>query len=168
MRKRSEGKIKYKKSFARLFDPSTFIEDEQNISREDYAEGVEAQHLFIKRAKRVDRLLEMGKASPFLKFITKCNDNHVVPCPMGMISTRKNPQRNDLNAEGYRMGDIYAEALGKGLKLTNRPLRVVRMAGNRLSTKGAGPLINTLSPELTELDLSRNPLIGQKSYMQLG
>ncbi len=61
--------MEYKKSFARLFDPTTFIDDEQNMSQEDYAEGEEAWKVFSTRIERADRLAEMNKLSPFVKFI---------------------------------------------------------------------------------------------------
>ena len=52
------------------------------------------------------------------------------------------------------MGDEYAEALGVSLKKVSRPILVLEMANNRLSSKGMEPIVNMLKPDLTDLDLS--------------
>ena len=66
------------------------------------------------------------------------------------------------------MGDVYAEAIGKGLQVNNRPLKIVQLSGNRMGCKGATPFMKTFSTELTELDLSKNPNIGPSTYLELG
>ncbi len=63
------------------------------------------------------------------------------------------------------MGDAYAKALGEGIKGYSKGLAVLNLANNRLTDKGAIPLLKYLKKsEIVELDLSFNPLIGVNSY----
>lgn len=62
------------------------------------------------------------------------------------------------------MGDDYAQALGEGIKGGNKKVTVLNLCNNRLTDKGAIPVIKALTKEVTEMDFSSNPLIGIQSY----
>jgi hypothetical protein len=42
---------------------------------------------------------------------------------------------------GYKMGDAYAQALGAGIKDFAKSVTVLNLSNNRLSDKGAIPLL---------------------------
>ena len=62
------------------------------------------------------------------------------------------------------MGDAYAQALGEGIKGFNKDITILNLSNNRLSDKGAFPVLTSLSKEVIEIDLSNNPMIGLPSY----
>jgi len=55
------------KSFAKLFEPTTFIQ-EDDPSFEDELEGEEAKGMFFKKGKNIERMIQRRKESPFTKF----------------------------------------------------------------------------------------------------
>eukprot|EP00347_Sterkiella_histriomuscorum_P007903 403347122 len=151
------------KSFAKLFDPTTFIQEDEP-SYEDEVEGEEAKVLFYKKGSKLNRIIQSKKESPFTKYFQKCNFNHVIPQPMGIVNQR-NYKRSSVQTAGYKMGDNYAQALGESLKrTTNHPI-IVNLSINRLTDKGAVPILNSLSNDIQELDLSQNPLLKIQSYI---
>lgn len=56
------------KSYAKIFETTTFIEEDQD-SYEDDVEGVDAKMLFYKKSKNLHKMIEKQKDSPFLKFL---------------------------------------------------------------------------------------------------
>lgn len=80
------------KSYAKIFEPTTFIAEDED-SYEDEVAGIEAKILFYKKSKNLHKMIDKSKDSPFLKFLQKCNNNHLVPQPLGLL----NPKRMDRN-----------------------------------------------------------------------
>ena len=62
------------------------------------------------------------------------------------------------------MGDLQAQAIGNGLRLSKQKIVSLNMASNRLTNKGAVPLISSINPDLEELDLSHNPCMKLATY----
>ena len=65
----------------------------------------------------------------------------------------------------YKMGDVYAKALSKGLAHISS--EAVNLCDNRLTEKGSLSLIATLKPVVRFLDLSYN-IIGPRVAIKLG
>jgi len=107
-----------RKSFARIFDPTTVIEDD-NPSFEEECEGEKAKLLFFKKSSKLHKLKDYKGASPFLDYIHSCNQNHMIPAPLYLLGTRASTHRGTVNSEGFRMGDQYALALSWGMANTS-------------------------------------------------
>ena len=43
--------------------------------------------LFYKKGKRLNKILEMQKESPFVKFLERCKAKNIVPNPIGIINS---------------------------------------------------------------------------------
>ena len=74
-------------SYAKIFDPTTFIAENQ-ISFEDETKGMEAKMLFFEKSKDLNKQIDYKKESPFVRFIQKCKDNNIVPKPVGLVHPR--------------------------------------------------------------------------------
>ena len=65
------------------------------------------------------------------------------------------------------MGDMYAEALGGGMKTAKYKTKRLNVERNRLSCKGARAILQGLNEEIQELNLGHNPQIGLEAYRLL-
>ncbi len=85
----------------------------------------------------------------------KCEDFNILLSPFGMASMRGTEDL--INLKNFRVGNKYAGALSKGLKLNSAVSRV-NLAENRLSPAGGLMFLKGINPKITEIDLSNNSL----------
>ena len=131
------------------------------------AQGSEARTLFYKKIPATTRLIDKDKRSPFVEYIQSCHKSNVIPqaaCFMG----RSSCPRQAICTAGFKMGDIQAQALGNGLRLITQPLKSLNLARNRLTNKGAVPILSNIRPDLENLDMSSNPTLRIASYQLIG
>lgn len=68
-----------------------------------------------------------------MAYLKKCEDFNILPSPFGMANMRG--KEDMINLKNFRVGNNYAGALSKGLKL-NSAVSKVNLAENRLSPAG--------------------------------
>eukprot|EP00347_Sterkiella_histriomuscorum_P000204 403376781 len=157
--------VKKESSLTRMYEKS-FINPEEQPSFENEVSGREAKQMFYKKGQNFERIIQMNQDSGFTTYFKKCSQQNIVPSPLG-IANSKNIKNNQVQSAGQNMGDLYAQALGEGLRKSTSNPQFVNLSTNRLSDKGAVPILTQLANELKELDLSQNPKLQTKSYQIL-
>jgi len=96
----------------------------------------------------------------YLKKLDKYNE---LPNPMGLV--KWSGPSNELSIPSYKMGDLYAKALSKGLMHVNS--ESVNLQDNRLTEKGVLYIISNLPATVKFLNLSYN-VVGYNGSLKLG
>lgn len=103
-------------------------------------------------------------SSPNLAYLEYVEQAKLKPIPLGVVRRKGNPK--DVNLENMRMGDQYAEAFSRGLKLF-KSVEKLNLQSNRLTERGSLHILQNIdSSNLIEINLADNK-IGSNSVRTL-
>ncbi|CDW85718.1 UNKNOWN [Stylonychia lemnae] len=143
---------------SRESDGDTISDEEANFNRV----GFPAVQNFYDKYKSIDKSLERRKhkrQAP-LAYLKQCEDLRLIPQTMGIVSLKGNNEV--MNLKSFRVGNKYAQSIGKGLQLS-QGITKVNLAQNRLSPTGGLKILKGINYKIQELDLSNNTLGNQLS-----
>ena len=109
--------------------------------------GIPAVNNYYEKFKTMDKSVEKGKhkrQSP-MAYLKKCEDLKILPSPFGMVSLKGSDDM--INLKSFRVGNQYAGALGKGLKLS-AAVSKVNLAENRLSPFGGLKILQGINQNI--------------------
>ena len=89
----------------------------------------------------------LGSLSPRSAYLARAERGGLVPAPFGVVRRRGRdgaPAAESVCIPGQQMGDEYALALGASLAVTEVPLRVIDLRGNRLTCGGLACVVRGL------------------------
>ena len=167
----------YGKNYSHLYEK---IKEEVNLSKNDskilnirkpkeyfkktkYSSPDSLNEFYIKfrKFKIVDKKDPIKKLTPTLAFIKSCNNDKIIPNPLGLIKRKGDEQI--LNMNNQHVGDRYFKALSDGLEFINH-LNDVQLSNNRLTENGVTSLFNSLNnnhhlmDNIVKLNLSNNKI----------
>ena len=154
-----------------LNDNRQIYEDLNKFGKTQYV-SMETHREFYTKYKNFSDITRKGvlkTMTPSFAFIKACNNQMLVPNPIGILKRKGN--ENQINLKNNQLGDEYVTALSHSLKFSDH-INELNLSANRLTFYGVNPLINSirenkkLIKRLKVLDLSNNR-IGENSIKNL-
>ena len=137
-----------------------------------YTSPDSVNEFFIKfrKFKLIDKKQPIKKLTPALAFIKSCNEDMIIPNPLGLLK-RKGDEKI-LNMNNQHVGDRYIKALSNGLEYIEH-LNNLQLSNNRLTESGIVSIFNCLNNNLNlmesiiKLNLSNNKIgnLGSESLV---
>lgn len=148
-----ESKIVKMPTIKNLPDNFQEIKPRDQLKTPSYV-GEEAYLHYYKKFRRLSKEKEISPNgySATTAYLTKCEQMQLAPLPVGIL--KWDGEETEINAENYLMGKKYALALSNSMKYLNT--EKLNLQSNNLGMHGAAAIIENLSINLTELDLSKN------------
>ena len=140
-----------------------FEKAKEYFKKTKYASPDSVNEFFIKfrKYKLIDKKEPIKKLTPALAFIKSCNEDMIIPNPLGLLK-RKGDEKI-LNMNNQHVGDRYIKALSNGLEYIEH-LNNFQLSNNRLTENGIVSIFNCLNnnvnlmESINKLNLSNNKI----------
>ncbi|EGR29347.1 leucine rich repeat protein [Ichthyophthirius multifiliis] len=152
------GDLKKEKEILQNMELSFEIIVEDNKHKSVTEEN--AQDNFYRHYQKLDKITQQNKffqvqESAFTSILDQAQKLSILPCKIGLIKQKGNEE--DLRINSMMYGDLYAKVLSEGLKRLSS-VQNFYLQGNRITNKGSGDLLKTISRKAKILQLQQNSI----------